>query len=63
MTIKSNKTLDTELDVTWRRKGHSHIVDRFEPIVCPDCLGFGVIKTPKSKISTPCTRCQGTGEI
>ena len=59
MTIKSNKTLDTELDVTWRRKGHSHVVDRFEPKVCPDCLGFGY--TPKSK--EPCTRCQGTGEI
>ena len=58
MTLKSNKTLDTEMDIRWRRKGHSHIVDnKYIPKVCPVCKGNGQID------DTMCHKCEGTGEI
>ena len=65
MTLKSNKTLDTEVDDSWRRKGHSHIIDyHYEPRVCPACNGYGQIKDHDVELmSYPCEVCGGSGEI
>ena len=62
MTIKSNKTLDTEMDDRWRRKGHGHITHpHYEPIVCNNCKGIGYIIT--TEVTVICPVCQGTGEL
>jgi DnaJ-class molecular chaperone len=55
MTFK--KTLDNEVDDSWRRKGHIHEGVENLPDVCPDCGGLGEWNGEE------CERCQGTGEV
>jgi DnaJ-class molecular chaperone len=55
MTFK--KTIDTEVDDSWRRKGHIHEGVENLPDVCPDCGGLGEWNGEE------CERCQGTGEV
>ena len=52
-----NRHLEDEEDRRWRSKGGAHQARKFEPDVCPDCNGLGVID------GDICPRCEGEGEI
>lgn len=48
----------TDLETGLRKKDHYHAVRDKEPIVCPECKGYGTVLD-----WVPCNYCKGEGEV